>query len=68
MSTVASLAFNMASVREFSVFASKFERISMFGIKIAECGQFNILGMTHFSSLAAHAVKVNAVAIKLKIK
>merc|ERR1712131_152824 len=40
------------------VLASKFERISMFGIKIDECKEFNVLGMTHFNSLAAHAIKV----------
>ena len=58
MDTVQPLAFHLRRVREFSVFASKFERISMHGIKLGECTEFNILGMTHFSSLAAHAIKV----------
>ena len=59
INNVVSLAFNLDYVGEFSVFASKFERVSMFGIKIKQCHQFNILGMTHFSSLAAHAFKVS---------
>ena len=58
MDTVQPLAFHLRRVREFSVFASKFERISMHGIKLGECTEFNVLGMTHFSSLAAHAIKV----------
>ena len=29
----------------------------MFGIKIDQCGEFNILAMTQFTSLAAHAIK-----------
>jgi len=58
MNNVMSLAFHMDYVGEFSVISSKFERISMFGIKIAKCLKFNILGMTHFSSLAAHAIKL----------
>ena len=58
MENVVSLAFHMDSVGEFSVFASKFERISMFGIKIAKCQQFNVLGMTHFSSVASHGIKL----------
>ena len=58
MDSVVSMAFHFNFVREFSVFASKFERISMFGIKINDCKEFNVLGMTQFSSLAAHAIKV----------
>ena len=53
-----SMGFELSYVGEFSVFASKFERISMHGIKIAQCREFNILGMTHFKSLASHAIKV----------
>jgi len=60
MESVVSMAFHFKYVKEFSVFASKFERISMFGIKIDRCREFNILGMTQFSSLAAHAIKVKA--------
>merc|ERR1712066_408812 len=30
----------------------------MFGVKLSRCREFNVLGMTHFSSLAAHAIKV----------
>ena len=59
MENVVSLAFHMDSVGEFSVFASKFDRISMFGIKIAKCQQFNVLGMTHFSSVASHGIKLS---------
>merc|ERR1719410_2268777 len=51
------MAFHFKYVNEFSVFASKFERISMFGIKIEQCREFNILGMTQFSSLGSHAIK-----------
>ena len=58
MQSVVSLAFHLEYVGEFSVFASKFERISMFGVKIERCKEFNVLGMTHFSSLAAHAIKL----------
>jgi len=58
MSNVVSLAFTFSYVKEFSVFASIFDRISMFGIKLGHCEQFNVLGMTHFTSLAAHAIKV----------
>merc|ERR1711892_586465 len=58
MASVVSMAFDFKYVKEFSVFASKFDRISMFGIKLARCKEFNVLGMTHFVSLAAHAIKV----------
>jgi len=58
MASVVSMAFDFQYVKEFSVFASKFDRISMFGIKLAQCKEFNVLGMTHFASLAAHAIKV----------
>jgi len=58
MASVVSMAFDFQYVKEFSVFASKFDRISMFGIKLALCKEFNVLGMTHFASLAAHAIKV----------
>jgi len=57
MESVVSMAFHFKFVKEFSVFASKFERISMFGMKIERCREFNILGMTQFNSLAAHAIK-----------
>ena len=56
--SLVSTGLELSYVGEFSVFASRFERISMFGIKIDQCREFNILGMTHFSSLAAHAIKV----------
>ena len=65
MNNVVSLAFNPDFVGEFSVFASKFERVSMFGIKIGHCKHFNILGMTHFSSLAAHAIKLTCDKLSL---
>lgn len=58
MDSVVSMAFHFKFVKEFSVFASVFERISMFGVKIDYCREFNILGMTHFNTLAAHAIKV----------
>ena len=58
MHTVVSMAFDFKYVKEFSVFASKFDRISMFGIKLDQCREFNVLGMTHFSTLGAHAIKV----------
>lgn len=58
MNTIVSMAFTFDYVKEFSIFASKFDRISMFGIKLPRCREFNVLGMTHFGSLAAHAVKV----------
>ena len=56
--SLVAMGFDLSYVGEFSVFASKFDRISMFGIKIGQCREFNILGMTHFKSLAAHAIKV----------
>jgi len=59
VNTVVSMAFTFSSVKEFSVFASKFDRISMFGVKLSRCREFNVLGMTHFGSLAAHAIKVS---------
>eukprot|EP00092_Neocalanus_flemingeri_P014359 GFUD01015490.1.p1 GENE.GFUD01015490.1~~GFUD01015490.1.p1 ORF type:complete len:381 (+),score=129.70 GFUD01015490.1:77-1219(+) len=58
MASVVSMAFDFQYVKEFSVFASKFDRISMFGIKLSQCKEFNVLGMTHFASLGAHAIKV----------
>merc|ERR1712106_336560 len=58
MASVVSMAFDFKYVKEFSIFASKFDRISMFGIKLTQCKEFNVLGMTHFASLAAHAIKV----------
>ncbi|XP_023340243.1 uncharacterized protein LOC111710394 [Eurytemora carolleeae] len=57
ISTVVPMSFAFDFVQEFSIFASKFDRISMWGIKLNRCGEFNILGMTHFASLAAHAIK-----------
>jgi len=57
MDSVVPLAYGFDYVKEFSIFASKFERISMWGIKLERCGEFNILGMTHFASLAAHSIK-----------
>jgi len=57
MESVVSMAFHFKYVKEFSVFASKFERISMFGMKIERCGELNILGMTQFDTLASHAIK-----------
>lgn len=58
MGTIVSMAFTFHYVKEFSVFASKFDRIAMLGIKLPRCREFNVLGMTHFGSLAAHAIKV----------
>lgn len=58
MHSVVSMAFDFKYVKEFSVFASKFDRISMFGIKLDQCKEFNVLGMTYFSTLGAHAIKV----------
>merc|ERR1711892_339465 len=58
MASVVSMAFDLKYVKEFSVFASKFDRISMFGFKLSQCKEFNILGMTTFGSLAAHALKL----------
>jgi len=58
MDSVVSMAFHFKFVNEFSVFASNFERIAMFGIKLDECKEFNILGMTQFTSLSAHAIKL----------
>ena len=57
MQSVVPMAFHFKYVREFSVFASNFERIAMFGVKIERCREFNILGMTQFQSLASHAIK-----------
>ena len=56
--TVVSMAFDLHYVKEFSIFASKFDRISMFGIKFNSSKEFNVLGMTYFGTLAAHAIKV----------
>ena len=58
MDSVVSMAFHFKFVKEFSIFASSFERISMFGVKISDCKEFNVLGMTQFTTLAAHAIKV----------
>jgi len=58
MASVVSMAFDFEYVKEFSVFASKFDRISMHGIKLPRCKEFNVLGMTTFGTLAAHAIKV----------
>ena len=60
MSTMVSMAFEIHYVREFSIFASHFERISRHGIKISSCKEFNVLGMTYFGSLAPYALKVKA--------
>jgi len=57
MASVVSMAFDFEYVKEFSVFASKFDRISMHGIKLPRCKEFNVLGMTTFGTLAAHAIK-----------
>lgn len=57
LTTIVPMAFTFDYVKEFSIFASRIDRISMWGIKLARCGEFNVLGMTHFSSLAAHAIK-----------
>ena len=62
MATVVSMAFDLHFVKEFSIFASKFDRISMFGIKFDSSKEFNVLGMTYFGTLAAHAIKVESVS------
>ena len=60
MATVMSLAFDLHYVKDFSIFKSKFDRISMFGIKVNSCNEFNVLGDTYFGTLAAHAIKLKA--------
>ena len=37
MSSVVSLAFDFKYVKEFSMFASKFDRISAYGVNIGSC-------------------------------
>ena len=58
MAAVLPEAFNFAYVKDFSIFDSKFGRISRLGINIERCQEFSVLGMTHFGSLASHAIKV----------
>jgi len=57
MAVVSPLAFAFSYVKEFSIFASTFDRIAMWGVKLERCGEFNILGMTHFGNLVSHAIK-----------
>jgi len=57
MTSVVPMSLAFEYVKEFSVFASNFDKISMWGIKLNRCREFNILGMTHFTSLASHAIK-----------
>jgi hypothetical protein len=35
-------------VNEFNIFGSLFDRASMWGFKVAKCGEFNILGGSRF--------------------
>jgi len=52
---VPSLAFNFDHIKEFSIFGSRFDRVSMWGFKLASCGEFNALGMTRFFSMASQS-------------
>jgi len=52
---VPSLAFNFDHIKEFSIYGSRFDRVSMWGFKLASCGEFNALGMTRFFSMASQS-------------
>lgn len=56
MERVPSMAFQFDHVKEFSVFGSRFDRVSMWGFKLESCGEFNALGMTRFFSLATRGL------------
>ena len=58
MGSVLSEAFSFSYVKDFSIFDSKFGRLSRHGINLERCQEFSVLGMTHFGSLASHAIKV----------
>lgn len=52
---VPSLAFSFDSVQEFSIMSSRFDRVSMWGFKLDNCVEFNVLGNSRFFSLASQA-------------
>ncbi|TRY72236.1 hypothetical protein TCAL_14891 [Tigriopus californicus] len=56
MERVPSMAFHFDHVKEFSVFGSRFDRVSMWGFRLESCGEFNALGMTRFVSLATRGL------------
>eukprot|EP00095_Tigriopus_kingsejongensis_P001264 maker-scaffold149_size310270-snap-gene-0.8 protein:Tk01264 transcript:maker-scaffold149_size310270-snap-gene-0.8-mRNA-1 annotation:"unnamed protein product" len=56
MERVPSMAFNFDHVKEFSIFGSRFDRVSMWGFKLESCSEFNALGMTRFYSLASRGL------------
>ena len=51
-----SLAFAFDAVKQFSIFASRFDRVSMWGFKLDECIEFNALAKSRFFSLASQAM------------
>jgi hypothetical protein len=55
---VPSLAFSFDNVREFSIYGSRFDRVSMWGFKPKKCSEFNALGMSRFFSLASQAISM----------
>ena len=53
---VPSLAFAFDSINQFSILRSRFDRVSMWGFKLQECNEFNVMGPdTRFFSLASQA-------------
>jgi len=51
-----SLAFAFDAVKQFSIFGSRFDRVSMWGFKLDECIEFNALAKSRFFSLASQAM------------
>ena len=46
MPRVTSFAFSLDHVKEFSVFASRMDRVAMKGFSLQSCGEFSVLGMS----------------------
>ena len=72
MEKVPSLAFNFDSIHDFTIFGSRFDRIAMWGIKLADpqvggshCNEFNVLGGSKFFSLATNAFQIRCTKFML---
>jgi hypothetical protein len=60
-----SLAFAFDFVNELSIMRSRFDRISMWGFKLTECREFNVVAENRFYALASRAFHMKCNRIQL---
>ena len=58
MQKVDSLAFNFDYVHDFTIIASRFDRIAMWGFKLGKCDEFNVIGGSRFYSLTTNSFQM----------